>query len=457
MAKKCILILLDGVGDRSHPELKHRTPLQAARTPALDRLARIGANGLYHAARVGQALPSENAHFGMFGYDMDVFPGRGALEALGAGIDLAPETVAILTHLVSVRPSPEATLLLAENKPQTSAEEVHTLFQTVAEYNKEGIQVRLHPTHGIHGILTLNGDVAPFVTDSDPIAVGRALTAVTPWQAYSADASSRKTARIICAYLNWAHHVLSRHPLNQARGKAGRPQLNALVTQRAGRLQKALGFTQQYGLRGLSIASGIMYHGLGTYLGMDVCRVADSADPAASGEDLSKRIRMALASLSDYDFIHVHTKTPDEAGHTKDPLCKKRVLEALDRGIGDVLPELLDEPDLLVVVAADHSTPSAGPLIHSGESVPLIFCGPGVRRDRVQHYDEVSAAQGALSLIRGKELIYLVLNHLDLAKLQGLMDTPVNQAYWPGRSTPLRLSAPAQGADAHPQSRHGRP
>jgi 2,3-bisphosphoglycerate-independent phosphoglycerate mutase len=115
----------------------------------------------------------------------------------------------------------------------------------------------------------------------------------------------------------------------------------------------------------------------------------------------------------------------------------------LDQGIGAVLPELIGEPELLIVIAADHSTPSAGPLIHSGEAVPLVFCGPGVRRDRIRHYDEVSAAGGALGVVRGKELMYLIINHLDRAKLQGLMDTPVNQAYWPGRRTPLILKSPA--------------
>jgi 2,3-bisphosphoglycerate-independent phosphoglycerate mutase len=216
--------------------------------------------------------------------------------------------------------------------------------------------------------------------------------------------------------------------------------LNGLVTQRAGRLKKATPFAELNGMRGLSIASGIVYHGLCTYLGMDVRHVADTADP---GNDLCQRIHMALASLADYDFIHVHTKMPDEAAHSKDPLYKTRVLEALDQGIGAVLPELIGEPELLIVVAADHSTPSAGPLIHSGEAVPLVFCGPGVRRDRIRQYDEVSAAGGALGLVRGKELMYLIINHLDRAKLQGLMDTPVDQAYWPGRTEPLILKIPA--------------
>jgi 2,3-bisphosphoglycerate-independent phosphoglycerate mutase len=212
--------------------------------------------------------------------------------------------------------------------------------------------------------------------------------------------------------------------------------LNGLVTQRAGRLQKATPFSELNGMRGLSIASGILYHGLCRYLGMDMRRVTDTADP---GNDLCRRIQMALASLSDYDFIHVHTKMPDEAAHCKDPLYKTRVLEELDRGIGAVLQSLTSEPETIIVVAADHSTPSTGPLIHSGEAVPLVFCGPGVRRDRIRQYDEVSAAGGALGLVRGKELMYLIINHLDRAKLQGLMDAPVDQAYWPGRTEPFTL------------------
>ena len=436
MTNKCILILLDGAGDRSYPELNHRTPLQAARTPALDQMAQKGANGLYHAARLGQALPSENAHFAMFGYDMDAFPGRGALEALGAGISLGAGEVALLAHFVSVERSTDATLTLIDGKPRASDDEIRALIQAVGNYATDGVRLRFHHTHGFRGILTLSGDVAPFVTDSDPITEGCDLIAVAPWQTVADDPRSRRTSQAIGSYLEWAHHTLSRHPVNRERRKTGRLPLNGLVTQRAGRLKKTTPFAELNGMRGLSIASGIVYHGLCRFLGMDVRRVADSADP---GNDLGQRIRMALASLPDYDFIHVHTKMPDDAAHKKDPLLKMRVIEELDRGIGAVLPELTGEPEPLVVVAADHSTPSAGPLVHSGEAVPLVFCGPGVRRDRVRQYDEVSAAGGALGFVRGKELMYLIINHVDRAKLHGLMDTPVDQAYWPGRTVPLLL------------------
>ena len=114
-----ILIILDGLGDRSYPELNHMTPLQAARTPCLDSLAALGSTGMYHASSPGIAMPSEEAHFSLFGYGPDEFPGRGALEALGAGIDLDEGDIAILARLVNVRDD-NGLLLLEDDHPECS-------------------------------------------------------------------------------------------------------------------------------------------------------------------------------------------------------------------------------------------------------------------------------------------------------------------------------------------------
>ncbi len=439
MAKKCIMILLDGVGDRSYSELNHLTPLQAARTPFLDRLVRDGASGLYHAGLLGQAFPSETAHFAIFGYGMREFPGRGALEALGAGIPIDSGEVALLAHFVTVEPSSGGTLVLVDGKPEASDEEVTALIQAIGTYSAEGVEVQLHHTHGYRGIVTLSGDVAPFITDSDPLYEGCPVAAVVPWADVADKKAPLKTSNILGSYLEWAHNTLNVHPVNVTRQAEGRPVLNGLVTQRAGRLKTVTPFSKMWGLRGLSIASGMIYHGLAGYLGMDVCDVADTPHP---GRDLAERLESALAALRDHDFIHVHTKMPDQAAHTKDPAYKTKVLELLDQGIGTVFKALTAQPELLIVIAADHSTPSTGPLIHSGEAVPLVFYGPGIRRDRVRHYDEVSAAAGALGMVRGKELMYLVLNHLDRAKLKGLMDTPVDRPYWPGGAESFRLHPP---------------
>ena len=61
---KIILVLLDGLGDRSYRALGHRTPLQTAKTPNLDRLAQLGCSGLYHASVPGQCLPFSIRRYG---------------------------------------------------------------------------------------------------------------------------------------------------------------------------------------------------------------------------------------------------------------------------------------------------------------------------------------------------------------------------------------------------------
>ena len=435
MPEKCILILLDGLGDRSYRELDFKTPLQAAKTPVLDRLAQASANGIYHAACMGQALPSENAHFIMFGYDIKEFPGRGALEALGAGIVFQHKDVAVLSHFVSITES-EKKLVLKEGKPVISDREIAEFVDVVREFETGGVRIRFHPTGGIRGIVTLHGSVSPFITDSDPFVNNRPLINIQPWDGYRDDPATAITAQALKKYLIHVYDELCVHPVNQARIKNGKLPINCLVTQRAGQLKHVTPFDDRYGLRGLSMASGPMYWGLGTYIGLDVKKVTDTGNP---GKDLAERIHMAYACLNEYDFIHVHTKTPDEVAHTKNPLAKKSVIESLDKGIGKGIQPLLEDPDLLVIVTADHSTPSSGPLIHSGESVPILFHGSGVRRDRVRQFDEISAAAGALGTLRGKELIYMVLNHLNRSKLHGIMDTPVDQPYWPGKYKSFKL------------------
>ena len=428
MPCKCLMLILDGLGDRSCPELGGRTPLQAARTPILDEIAAKGANGLFHPGSLGRPLPSENAHFAMFGYEQFDFPGRGYLEALGSGLKAGASDVCILAHLAALTRK-GSLLYLKEDRPQASSAEVDVLIEQIREYQKSGVSVRFHQTKGLFGVLILSGEVLPFITDCNPMVEGRSLSDILPWSKYRDHPNAVKTASVLKSYLVQAHQRLEDLDLNRERERKGLPRINGLVSQRAGQLKPVLSFREKFGLRGLSIASGTVYHGLCSYIGMDVHKTEDSDLP---GQDLTQRIRLALSSLSEYDLVHVHTKAPDEAAHRKDPQAKKRVIEELDAGLGRVIETLVNDPELLLVVTADHSTPSSGVMIHSGEPVPLTFCGPGVRLDRVRVFDEVSGAAGALSLVRGNELMDLILNGLDRAKLEGIMDTPDDQPFWPG-------------------------
>jgi len=167
---------------------------------------------------------------------------------------------------------------------------------------------------------------------------------------------------------------------------------------------------------------------------MDTIKVKDTGNIE---EDFRYRLRLAK-DANDYDFVHVHTKMPDEAGHTKNPRHKKDVIEAIDRAMS-VACEIIKDSEVLLVVTSDHSTASSGSMIHTGETVPLTMVGKYVRKDDIGEFNEIDCPRGGLGIVRGKELMCLILNFLDRAKMQGIMDTPVDQPYYPGHYKPLRL------------------
>ena len=430
--RRCILVILDGLGDHGHAVFGGRTPLQAASTPNLDRLAALGMNGLYHSYLQGVAMPSEIAHFLMFGYDLVDFPGRGYLEAVGENIPLSPGDVALLGRIFSVREQQQHLILELED-PEVDAKTCLALQRDIKHYAAAGVEVEFVPTKGIQGLVIVRGDVSPAITDANPIHEGRPLMQVLPIQGKEQDERVGRTCQALNDYLLWSYRRLSRHPLNQARLSRGLPPLNAVGLQRAGQHRPVPAFAAKWGLRPLALATGPLYRGLSQYLGMSLRPVQDTAYPEA---DLRDRLRLAK-ELAEYDFVYVHTKAPDVAAHTKDPRIKKRVIETLDRAFAYALDEIVTDPNLLLVITADHSTNSAGRMIHSGESVPLTMIGAYTRRDAVTRFDEVSTASGSLSLVRGPELMHLILNFLDRGKLFGLMDSPVDQPYSPGPATPL--------------------
>jgi len=434
--KRCILLLLDGLGDRSFPSLGARTPLQTARTPNLDQLAARGANGLFVADQYGMALPSENAHFAIFGYKQEEFPGRGFLEAVGADVEVSPGEVALLAHFASLEEC-NKTLFLSKQRPAVSEAEAKAFTLAVQQYENDGICFSYTQTRCLDGILKLTGAVSPHITDSDCFVEGHPLLEIFARRGPTAnDAIAAKTATALKAYLIWCYKTLRHHPLNMARSNRGEVPVNGMVTQRAGQLKTVPPFLERWGLRAASVSSGLMYWGLGHFLGMEVQKVEDSHD---SGEDLLARLQWAIKDGEKYEFIHVHTKAPDAAAHTKNPDNKVKAIEMLDRGLGKVIDDLLNDETVLVVTG-DHSTPSGGPQVHSGEPVPIMVNGPGIRRDQVSAFDEVQCAGGALGQIQHRDFMYCVLNWLDRAKLHGLMDSPEDLPYWPGNRKPFHLS-----------------
>ncbi len=434
---KIILILLDGLGDRSYEKLNFRTPLEAAQTPNLDRLASLGGNGLFHASRPGQCLPSETAHYLLFGYDISHFPGRGLLEAVGEGVEFDDSDVLCLAHLSGIRWQNQVPILtLGRDDISGGGKDIGRLFAAISPYETEGVRFRLHQTRRNDAILVLSGQVSPFVSDSDPIVKGKVMGQIVPLSNNPEPEKAARTAKALNEYLTYCHKKLIDLQKNTSGREREKSPANFLATQRCGRRIVQASFSQRWGLKGLLIASVSVYAGLAHELGLEFVGIKDSDDP---GRDLRERIRLALDDPS-HDFIHVHTKVPDEAAHTGDPELKQTVIAELDQGLDELVNAAECRNDILVVVTADHSTPSISPLIHSGEPVPVAVVGPTVRRDAVQSFSEVSAAGGGLGLLRGRELMLMMLNCADRAMLLGHRMGESESAYFPFDYAPFKLT-----------------
>jgi 2,3-bisphosphoglycerate-independent phosphoglycerate mutase len=397
----------------------------------------LGSNGLFHASLPGQCLPSETAHFLLFGYDLKSFPGRGLLEAVGEGVAFADNEVLCLAHLSNVTwQDGVAILTQGRDEIEGGAEELEELFRALTPYETKGIGFRLHLTGRNDSLLILSGQASPYVSDSDPIVTGRAAARIFPLSNNPESEKAEQTATAFNEYLTFCHKVLADHEMNRLRLTRGLPPANFLATHRCGRRIFQEPFEQRWGLSAMLIASGLVYGGLAHELGMTLVRVQDSD---RADEDLRARIRVALRDDS-HDFIHVHTKVPDEAAHKGDPEAKRVAIEALDRGLSELVEAVEKLDDLLVVITGDHSTPSISTLIHSGEPLPLMLVGPNVRRDDVASFDEISAAKGCLGLLRGRELMYTILNYADRSSLRGHRLGSTERPYVPKIYEPFKLT-----------------
>ena len=134
-------------------------------------------------------------------------------------------------------------------------------------------------------------------------------------------------------------------------------------------------------------------------------------------------------------FVFSHLKATDMAGHTKEPAIKQQTIELLDGELGE-----LPTDTAVVCLTGDHATPAYPDVIHSGDPVPLVVAGPGVRADPVVSFGELDCSRGILGHLRGPDLMPLLLNAADRPLFLGSRPTPFRAADgYPAVLEPLRL------------------
>lgn len=412
-----LFVILDGIADRPSPSLDGHTPLEGAQTPTLDRLAAAATNGVMDVARPGIPLSSDRAHGILFGYDSTALPGRGVLEARGFDLSVPNSGVACSASFARIERA-ETGWRVTDRTVGDVRDACPDAADRVTPFDHDGVRVEFTYTWKNRGIVTLTGSgtasLSPAVTDVDPFE--RGLPVIRPKPVDGTHPSGAVTADALAAYTRWTVDRLTGTPVD------------AVLSKWAGARTDPPPFDEQQGMRAVSITPKPVLKGLARTLGMDV------REPVA---DYSERFAAAGRSLSEYEFVHVHVPEPDEVAHAGTPTDKRDEIEAIDAAMSGLVDRALSDSDVVTVVTADHTTPSEGNVVHSGDPVPVTMAGETVRTDDVAAAGERPAATGGMGRMRGRDLLRIARAAADRVLLDGLRRTTATRGYPTDDVTPL--------------------
>ncbi|MBI5047306.1 2,3-bisphosphoglycerate-independent phosphoglycerate mutase, partial [Candidatus Micrarchaeota archaeon] len=332
--KKAILLIIDGLGDLPTP----KTPLQAAKIPNFDKLAKNGITGLMSPIKPFVVPGSDTSHLQILGYDPAVYYcGRGPLEALGLGIVLKDGDVAFRANFATAKDGKIIDRRAGRVDTKTAA-----LLSRDLSMKIEDVEIVFKNSMEHRGVLVLHGPgLSPKVTATDP------HSSMNVQQCIALSAEAEKTARIINEFTRESVTRLIQAKENQHREKPA----NIVLLRGAGNFKQVATFAQRFRINGACVAGGALYKGVSRYIGMDVLNVT-----GATGEkntDLKAKANAAVDGLKTHEFVFVHVKGCDSAGHDGDFKTKKEMLERIDK---EMLPILI-RSSAYIVITGDHSTP----------------------------------------------------------------------------------------------------
>jgi len=396
---KYVILLGDGMSDWPVEELGGKTPLQAARTPHMDALARQGRTGQAWTIPEGMATGSDVAALTILGYDTrQLYTGRSPLEAASMGIQLQPTDVALRCNLVVFGEDHGQPTMADFSGGHITTEEARELIKTLdAEVGSDTF--RFYPGVSYrHCLVWRDGRLGMTLTPPHDIS-GRAIAEYLP------GGDGAETLRQL---MEASQAILRRHPVNLQRRDHGEPMISSIWLWGAGKRPQIPSFREQYGLTGAVISAVDLHKGLAIYAGLEAISV-----PGATGwldTNYAGKVAYALNALDSKAFVFLHVEAPDEAGHQGDVQAKVQAIEDFDAKIvGPMLDGLHRRfNEFRVLLLPDHPTPLVLKT-HVREPVPIALYGAGVEPDAVQTYDETVREQGSLKIQHGTGLMRLLL------------------------------------------------
>jgi len=375
-----VLIVLDGLGGLPHPETG-RTELESAATPNLDALAARASLGMLEPVAPGITPGSGPGHLSLFGYDpRDFVIGRGALSALGVGMELRPGDVAARLNLARF----DAEGRVRDRRAgRPSDEEGRRIVEKLMGSLDvpAGVEVDLVHEKEHRVVLRLRGEgLDDALTDTDPLVEG-----VEDLPCEARDPGSERTAEAVRAFLEQARRILADEAVANGFLARGFARFRPIPTQE-----------ERFGLRGVALAKYPMYRGVAQMVGMEVGPIPGSTEGTVD----------ALKSVwGQHDLYFLHFKDTDTRGHDGDFDGKVAAIEEVDA----LVPRITALKPDVVIVTGDHSTPT---LLgeHSWHPVPTLVAS-GCSRPTAPVFGEATCRGGDLGLFHGTALIPHALAH----------------------------------------------
>ncbi len=392
---KYALLICDGMADYPLDKLQGKTPLQVAKTPNLDRLARTGSTG--SAATIPQNMPpgSDVASLSILGYDpKEYYRGRGPLEAVSLGIHPATDDQVFRCNLVSVSEG----LMQDYSAGHISTKEAKVLIESLNN------KIR------INGVSFYSGVSYRHVTTikDSLLHEGKGeLHCVPPHaiigQPIEPNLPSGRGAPLLRKLMESSQEILSAEAINQVKIDLQEDPANMIWLWGGGKLEVPPSFHERFGVKGTVIAAVDLIKGIGKLIGLQVPDVAGAT--GYYDTDYEAKASAAAKSLETEEFVVIHVEAADEAGHNADILQKITAIERFDaRIVGRIMEDLEQRGDYRVVALPDHFTPISV-RNHTPEPVPFVMAGKGIAADGVQVFDEFSVNEGDLGKVQGHELM----------------------------------------------------
>jgi 2,3-bisphosphoglycerate-independent phosphoglycerate mutase len=396
MPTKYAIVIPDGAADEPQSSLGGKTPLQAAHTPEMDRIAREGVLGRSRNVPDRLLPASDVATLSLFGYDPVLcYTGRAPLEAAAMGHALGPDDWAFRCNLITIRDG----RLSDFTAGHITSEEGRVLMEAIQDRVGRP-NVEFYPGVSYRNLMIHRGmpGAKPFAED----------TVTTPPHDHpdqpAVDFLPRGTgSELLRELMEEGTAVVKDHSVNLARLASGKSPANAIWLWGQGKAPALPRFAELRGLKGAIISAVDLVRGVGVLAGWD--RIDAPGATSYLDTDYAAKGRTGVKALQDHDIVCVHVEAPDEASHEGRADAKVEALEQIDRHIVGPLRRALESYDAWrILVSPDHAT-LLRTRAHDRGWVCWAMAGTGLAGSGYP-YDELSAeAAGGPTLEEGFRLM----------------------------------------------------